>query len=472
MKFLRLAAALLCCTITSYVHADTQSPSKPNNVSASSLGSSIRVSWNAPWDNVGVAGYNVYRDGGYFATVFSTNYLDESVGSGTSYRYEIVAFDDARNFSVRSDSASASANGNSNGPITGAAPPEQNGTPGVVAGLHVNVLNGNLLQVQWSAAANASGYNVYRDGNYVNTVRDATSIEDWVDFGRDYRYSVVSFNDQNQFSERSAEVVGNTSGTSNNTPTFNDPAPTNSGVPEGYHLVFNEEFRNFSLDTSKWNSSYRWGPDWIINGESQYYVDVINQPNFGHSPFEFDGEHMTITTIRTPDYLRNSARQQNYLSGALATHNKFNMRYGYVEMRAKLPRGRGLWPAFWLLHSQDHDRRPEIDIMEMLGHEPNKVYHTYHRFENGNLQSTPSFPAYGPDYSADFHTYAVRWEPGLLVWYIDGEERNRYESGNVSWEDMYILVNLAVGGWWAGQPDGSTPLPARFTIDYIRAYQR
>ncbi len=479
MKFLRLATAIFGCSFTMLALADTQSPSTPNNVSATSLSSnSIRVAWNAPWDDVGVHGYNVYRDGGYYDTVFSTNYVDESVNSGSSHRYEIVAFDRAQNFSIRSNAASATTS--ANGSITGAITPQSNGTPATPSNLQVNALNGNRLQLQWSQADNAVGYNIYRDGNYHSTVRNSTSFEDAVDFGRDYRYSLVSFNNQEQYSARSGEAVGNTSGSSNansaqvlNDANNNSNNNNNSGyVPDGYNLVFNEEFRNYSLDTSKWNSSYRWGPDLIINSESQYYVDVINRPDFGHSPFEFDGEHVTITAIRTPDYLRDSARQQNYLSGTLATHNKFNLRYGYIEMRAKLPRGRGLWPAFWLLHSQDHDRRPEIDIMEMLGHEPNKVYHTFHRFENGNLRSTPSFTAYGPDYSADFHTYSVRWEPGLIVWYIDGEERNRYQDGNVSWEDMYILVNLAVGGWWAGEPDGSTPLPARFTIDYIRAYQR
>ena len=376
MKSLRLAAAILGCSITTHVMADTQSPSIPNNINASSLGNSIRVSWNAPWDNVGVAGYNVYRDGGYFTTVFSTNFIDESVGSGATHSYDIVAFDDARNFSGRSVSVSASAT--NNGGITGAITPQQNGTPATPADLRVGVINGNQLQVQWSAAGNAAGYDIYRDGSYLSTVRDTTNFDDWVDFGRDYRYSVVSFNGQGQYSGRSGEVVGNTSGTpaQNNPQVFNDAAPANSGVPQGYNLVFSEEFRNFSLDTSKWNSSYRWGPDLIINSESQSYVDVINRPDFGHNPFEFDGEHLTITATRTPDYLRDAARQQNFLSGTMATHNKFNMRYGYIEMRARMPRGRGLWPAFWLLHSQDHQNRPEIDIVELLGHETNKAYHT------------------------------------------------------------------------------------------------
>jgi len=243
-------------------------------------------------------------------------------------------------------------------------------------------------------------------------------------------------------------------------------------APEGYRKVFSDEFTGNSIDQSKWNSRYRWGPGWTINGEQQYYIDRINNPDFGHSPFEFDGNHLTITAIKTPEHLRSSANWKKYLSGALTTHNKFKMKYGYVEMRAKLPKGRGLWSAFWLLHQNDNDRRPEIDVVEYIGHDERKVYNTYHYYEGSRLRSTPSYEAWGPDYSQNFHTYGVKWEPGKITWYVDGRERNSFQNGNVAWEDMYLLVNLAVGGWWPGNPDGNTRFPARFTIDYIRAYQK
>lgn len=478
MKFLPIAALIAGCATVSVAYADTQNPSTPDNVTASSISdTSIRVSWNASWDNVGVHGYNVFRDGNYLTTVFATNHIDPTVQPGATHQYEIVAIDQANNFSNRS--APAQASGSAAASITGAVTPNTGGAATVPSGLRVVVISGNQLQIEWTQSSNAAGYNVFRDGNYLTTVKDSTSFVDQVEWARDYRYAVSSFNTNDQHSPTSAEVIGNSSGAStqstNTNAVFNDSASNSSnsgGAPDGYNLVFSEDFNGYSLDGSKWNTQYRWGPDWIINSESQYYVDTLNQPDFGHSPFEFNGEHLTITATRTPDWLRGSARQQEYLSGALTTHNKFNMRYGYVEMRAKLPKGRGLWPAFWLLHSQDHDRRPEIDVVEMLGHQTDRVYHTYHYYENNSLRSTPSFEAYGPDYSADFHTYAVQWEPGRIIWYIDGVERNRFENGNVSWEDMYLLVNLAVGGWWAGQPDGSTPLPARFSIDYIRAYQK
>ena len=156
----------------------------------------------------------------------------------------------------------------------------------------------------------------------------------------------------------------------------------------------------------------------------------------------------------------------------MTTHNKFKMKYGYVEMRARLPKGKGLWPAFWLLHDANNKNRPEIDIMEMLGDNTRLVYQTYHYYDNGNLRSTPSYRAPGPDYSSDFHTFGMLWEPGRISWFVNGKRTNRYESSKVSDENMYLLVNLALGGSWAGSPNSSTRFPAAFQIDYVRAYQK
>jgi len=345
--------------------------------------------------------------------------------------------------------------------------------------LRVSIISENEVRLQWLDVSNAAGYNVYRNGNYYVTVWQS-SMNDQVEPGRTYEYSVAAFTSDEQYSVTSAGVQVNT-GDSSTDDSSDEPNATddtsnsgnNSAVPEGYELVFSDEFRGQSLDYSKWNSRYRWGPDWIINGEKQYYVDQINQPDFGYSPFTFDGEHLTINATRTPENLQASANWQGYLSGALTTHNHFNLRYGYIEIRAKLPQGRGLWPAFWLLHNSNNNQRPEIDVMEMLGDNPNVIYNTYHYYDSsGSLRSTPSFTAPGADYSAGFHTYAVKWEPGVLTWYVDGEERNRFSDNVVSSEDMYLLVNLAVGGSWPGNPDSNTPLPAQYTIDYIRAWKK
>jgi len=441
---------------------------------------SVRVSWNKPWDNNRVAGYNVYKNGNYLTTVSNTNYLDTGVSGGGRYEYSIVAFDDARNFSSQSATAVATTSGSAVTSTSAAPPAPSGGTLAAPTGLRAEVQNGNQAKVFWNAASgNPSAYNVYRDNAYMATVFGTDYTDRQMNYGTDYRFQIVAVRN-NQFSSKSSELTVNTANSSPSQPSTVStiaapPQPQNDGissVPAGYRLVFSDEFQGYSLDTSKWNSSYRWGPNWIINSEKQYYVDRIQDPDFGHSPFEFDGEHMTITGTRTPDYLRGRANNQPYLSGALTTYNKFKMRYGYVEMRARLPRGKGLWSAFWLLHQNENDRRPEIDVVEYIGDKQNVAYQTYHYYENWNLRSTPSMEAWGPDYSQDFHTYGVKWEPGRITWYVDGRVTNTYSNGNVSWEEMYLLVNLAIGGLWAGDPDGATQFPARLTIDYIRAYQR
>ncbi len=459
--------------------ADSQKPSTPNGLAATAISSdSVRIKWNTPWDDIGVLGYNVYRNGSYYATVFDTTYIDQPVSSGTTYSYSIVAFDAAKNFSLTSSGTDVTL-GNSG--TTVAPPPPSanngNGRPGAPGGLRAQVLNGNSATIFWSpATTNSVGYNVYRNGSYVVSVKEAKFEDKSLTWGQEYRYQIVAYSADTQFSDKSSVLTVNTanSNQANAAERVNVASnePANNGVPNGYKLIFSDEFQGYSLDSSKWNSRYRWGPSWPINGEKQYYVDRINNPEFGHSPFEFDGEHMTISATRTPEHLRSNANWQPYLSGALTTYNKFKMRYGYVEMRAKLPKGKGLWSAFWLLHQHENDKRPEIDVVEYIGDKPSTAYNTYHYYDNWNLRSTPSYKANGPDYSQNYHTFAVKWEPGRLTWYVDGDERNRHNSGNVAWEEMYLLVNLAVGGWWPGDPDGNTRFPARLSIDYIRAYEK
>lgn len=475
-------AILFCLLITSFsVFADNQRPSVVNNVRAQSApGPTIIVSWNQPWDNTGVDGYNIYRDGSYMTTVRgTTNYIDQRVVGNREYRYAVVAFDRARNFSVLSSSASATSQGAraTSGNANSTPPPTASGTPSAPSNLRADVRNSTSAVLSWSApSGGADGYNLYKDGRYYSTVKGrndftATSL----DANRSYSFEVAAFRN-NRYSIKSGSIDVSTRGSSTNTASPPNPQAAsdsrNSSIPNGYTLVFSDDFNARNINASKWNTSYRWGANWIINNEAQYYVDRLNDANFGVNPFEHDGNKLAITATRTPDRLRGKARDQRYLSGAMTTFNKFSMKYGYVEMRAKLPKGKGLWPAFWLLHESNNNRRPEIDVMEMLGDNTRLVYQTYHHYNNGNLRSTPSYQAAGPDYSSDFHTFGMLWEPGSITWYVDGEQTNRYSSGDVSNESMYLLVNLALGGNWAGNPDGNTQFPARYVIDYVRAYQK
>jgi len=483
-----IIAALVLASVTGTTYADSQKPTVPENVVATPISeSAVRITWGQSYDDQGINGYNIYRNDRYYATVRgATSFIDEQVSPGTSYEYAVVAFDDARNYTVLSDSDDAVPGGGSS--ATGAAPLPRTPTgdrPAAPNGLKADSQGNGVIKLSWNAAADAASYNVYRDGSYRTTVQGTSWTDSGLSGGREYRYQVVTISADSRYSTRfsnySGSVVGTTGSGSNESSraepepvaTAAAPAPSSSGpsssaVPDGYRLVFSEDFGGSNLDSSKWNSSYRWGANWTINDEQQYYVDKIANPDFGVSPFEFDGNRMSIVANKTPDSLKSSANNKSYTSGVLTTYKKFEMLYGYVEMRAKLPKGQGLWPALWLLNVSDYGSTPEIDIMEFLGNEPDTIYNVYH----SKYVSTPSFEAKGPDYTSDFHTFGMKWTEGQIIWYVDGKEVNRYESGYVANESMYLIVNLALGGSWGGNVDGSTPFPARYQIDYVRAYQR
>jgi len=475
MRALILGCAALALGSTTAL-ADSRAPSIPTNVSAVSSGDSIQVQWDASSDDRGVVGYNVYRDGSYRVTVFDTRYTDYGVDRNRTYAYQITAYDEARNYTRGSERAQASLDGAAGAERTSSAGNERPATPDRPS---ATVQDDGAVSLSWAAANGAEGYNVYRDGRYVMTVRGTQWVDRTAESGGEHRYYLVSFSRGGRFSGKSevVDIRGARGSLSGRSVPSDDGAgrggdAPRGGAPDGYTLVFSEEFQGSSLDRSKWNTRYRWGPNWVINNESQYYVDTQGNPGFGHSPFSLDGEHLTISASRTPDSLRGAANSQGWLSGALTTYQHFAMTYGYVEMRAKMPRGKGMWPAFWLLHERNTERRPEIDVVELLGGDTDTVYQTYHWYENYSLRSTPSFRVQRADYADGFHTYGVRWEPGKVTWYVDGLETNRFSSDKVSSESMYLLLNLAVGGNWAGQPDGSTPDKVDYTIDYIRAYRR
>ena len=151
---------------------------------------------------------------------------------------------------------------------------------------------------------------------------------------------------------------------------------------------------------------------------------------------------------------------------------RFSFQYGLVEIRAKIPSGKGLWPALWLLPASLKSR-PEIDIMEVLGDSTGTLrmhFHfddkkTAHQREIGCEASTI-------DLSEDWHVYGLRWEPEVMIWYLDGVEMWRYtDAANIPAEPMYLLMNLAVGGIWPGKPDGKTKFPAEFLVDYVRIWK-
>ena len=219
-------------------------------------------------------------------------------------------------------------------------------------------------------------------------------------------------------------------------------------------LSFSDDFDGKALDTQKWIDSYPGGVRTHSNHEQQYYAP--------------DGY-----TLRGGKLIFRAERRAQggmpYTSGMVASFSKFSQKYGRFEIRTKFPKGKGLWPAFWLLPAS-RAWPPEIDILEFLAHDPTCVYFTNHwraassgsQHEQGQLR--------GPDFTKDFHTFTLDWKPDVMIWSVDGVERFRTRE-HVPQEPMYILANLAVGGDWPGFPDASTPFPSRMEIDYIRAWK-
>jgi hypothetical protein len=190
----------------------------------------------------------------------------------------------------------------------------------------------------------------------------------------------------------------------------------------------------------------------------------------GINPFAVNGAGLTITAIQTPSALR-QAVDRPYLSGMLATDRTFAQRYGYFEMSARLPAGRGLWPAFWLV-SKTYQEHIEIDVMEAVGWDTAHVYQSTHLKPSRGKGIHVRVGGDEFDYANGFHNYGVAWTPEELVFYIDGNETAR--SDGAPFRDappMYMIANLAVGGDWAGTPDSETRFPAVMQIKHIRAYR-
>ncbi len=250
----------------------------------------------------------------------------------------------------------------------------------------------------------------------------------------------------------------------------------------GWRLTFSDEFDGNALDASKWKTSDYWGDQTLAgNGEKQCYVPEAVTLADGHLL-------LTANRAVTPAPSCKGAKPDTELpftSGMVTTAGcrpyekteacaqlkPFSQSYGYFEIRAKLPKGKGFWPAFWLV-PMDASWPPEIDIMEMLGHEPSLVHHTYHYFDAKGKRQKAAGSNETRDFSSAFSTFGIDWRPGLLIWYVDGQESFRFSGPEVTAKDMYVLLNLAVGGYWPGDPDATTPAPSTMAVDYIRVYER
>jgi len=248
------------------------------------------------------------------------------------------------------------------------------------------------------------------------------------------------------------------------------PSPTSIDV-SNYDLVFSDEFDGNSLDADNWSTSL-FSSDTVIFEQLQYYVDTQNAQQTLSSPFTFNGQSLTISATKTPDDDRADANEQPYLSGLLTSREAFNFTYGYIEARVKVQAGLGIWPMFWMLGSNTDGISPEVYIFEYDGSKVNSVFHNYiYRDAENNQRSNGQREVQADSFSEGFQTVGLRWTPNELLYYVNGQPSYRVIGENVPKENMYLTLNLAMGGNWPGAPDGTTPDPATLEVDYVRIYQ-
>jgi len=255
-------------------------------------------------------------------------------------------------------------------------------------------------------------------------------------------------------------------------------------APPGYRIVFSDEFDDPDVSrinesatggrpgAPAWRSRYRHDRFTIINEEKQIYVDAAFEGTsdrpLGVQPFAIAHGVLTISANRAdPIRVQPFVHGMAYTSGCITSELTFWRTYGYYEMRARLPQGKGFFPAFWLLPKRVA-WPPEIDVFEASGARPDDVHVGVIPPEGKGSDAWIK----GITGIADgFHAYGLAWGRESLVWFLDGREIWRQQ--NAIHEDMYVLANLAIGNRdpnFIPDPDASTPFPGRLEIDYIRVY--
>ena len=280
-----------------------------------------------------------------------------------------------------------------------------------------------------------------------------------------------------------------------------DRAPA---APAGWDLVWHDEFDGDSVDPAKWDfdigngffdyQSQTWIPGWG-NAELQYYT--------GEPANVFVKD--SLLTIRA---VKESLHGCGYTSARLKTRRRdgtplFNKTYGRFEIRARVPWGKGLWPALWMLPQDDRyggwAASGEIDIMEIVGDRPHEVLSSLHFGSSGSdarALVTHVHPLPGGSSVADWHVYAVEWEPGAIRFFVDGVHTRTLDhwwscSRTVDgrgvaarsaadlnpWpapfdQPFYLVMNVAVGGNFPGTPTEDTKFPAELVVDYVRVFDK
>jgi beta-glucanase (GH16 family) len=242
-------------------------------------------------------------------------------------------------------------------------------------------------------------------------------------------------------------------------------APVSTAPTTG--VLLDEDFGGSRLDGSVWTTCYWWddhGCTITSNNELQWY-----RPE----GVRVSGGALQLVAERG-DQRASDGTTYPFRSGMVTTgpardgdKAKLAFTYGTVDARLRVPTGRGLWSAMWLLPASQ-DSRPEIDVMEILGNDPSEAILHLHPSKRNAASPGKTVTVPGVDFSKGWHDFRLDWTPGRLDYLIDGQRVWRLTGKHVPAEPMYLIFNLAVGGSYPGDPDDRTEFPATFAIDHVK----
>ncbi len=238
----------------------------------------------------------------------------------------------------------------------------------------------------------------------------------------------------------------------------------------GYTLAWNDEFNGANLDPNVWNQEIGNGTGGWGNNELEYYTNSTKNTFLSNGNLIIEARKEAIGGF-------------NYTSGRMTTQNKKSFKFGRIDIRAKLPVSKGMWPALWMLGdnitSVGWPSCGEIDIMELIGTFPSRAHATMHwkPVSGTNTSNGGNFNLPSGDFSQAFHVYSIVWTQDTIKCYVDDQLFFTNTLANVSPAiypfnaNHFFIFNVAVGGNWPGPPDGGTVFPQRMFVDYVRVFQ-
>jgi len=323
----------------------------------------------------------------------------------------------------------------------------------------INMLDVMALAKAFNATSGDLRYNQFVDFNLDENV----DMGDLMILARHFGYTTVDY----------PEIIPITAQSPTTSTTVPTPTPTNiitSLAP--YTLVWSDEFNGSSINSDNWSVA---DTNVVYNNELEAYKT--------DNAFVKDGN--LVLEAKKESYLG-----KDYTSGKVVTKGKQAWTFGRFEIKAKMPESQGIWPAIWMLPEDDNlyggwPQGGEIDILELLGHQSNKIYGTVH-YGNPHASGQGEYTLKSGKFSDSYHVYAFEWDPGEMRWYIDGAlfhtEKNWYtrdlnEADSITYpapfnRDFHLILNLAIGGDWPGSPDETTIFPSKVLVDYVKVYER